>query len=298
MDIPSHSLEITPALARNLIAGQFPEYAHLPITSVEKQGHDNRTYRLGNDMLIRMPTAESYALKVPKEQALLPQLAPHLTVHIPVPIQMGVPSKEYPYLFSLYKWLEGKSLNLLVLDESSLEQLAFDLGKFLKELQSIKSVDGPPPGQHNWWRGDHPSVYDKGTREQIAKLSSLIEEDKALNLWERACKTKWNNLPVWIHGDFAVGNILLKEGRLSAIIDFGGMGLGDPACDLVIAWTFLKGKARHIFIKEMQLDEETWLRAKAWALWKATFELCQVKDQNIPEREVQKRIIKEVCKAS
>jgi aminoglycoside phosphotransferase (APT) family kinase protein len=274
---------ITPDLARKLITEQFSEYAHLPITSVEKQGHDNRTYRLGPDMLIRMPTAESYALKVPKEQSLLPKLVSHLTVSIPVPIKMGAASQGYPYPFSIYKWLEGTSINLLVLDNDCLEKLAFDLVRFLKELQSIDDVDGPTPGQHNWWRGDHVSVYDKGAREQISELSTVINEGKAIDLWELACKTKWDKPPVWIHGDFAIGNMLLKNSKLSSIIDFGGVALGDPACDLVIAWTFLNGKARDIFVQEMDLDEDTWLRAKAWALWKATFELCQIADKNSPE---------------
>ncbi|GGI78533.1 GNAT family N-acetyltransferase [Legionella impletisoli] len=288
------SFNITPDLARKLIAEQFPEYAHLPITSVEKQGHDNRTYRLGTEMLIRMPTAESYALKVPKEQALLPKLAPYLTISIPAPIKMGAASQGYPYPFSIYKWLDGRSINLLVLDDDCLEKLASDLARFLKELQGINNVEGLAPGQHNWWRGDHVSVYDKGAREQISELSTIIDETKAIKLWEQACKTKWNKSPVWIHGDFAISNMLLKENELSAIIDFGGMALGDPACDLVIAWTFLNGKARDIFFQEMDLDESTWLRAKAWALWKATFELCQITDKNSPEALMQKRIIENV----
>ncbi len=285
---------ITPELASKLIAHQFPEYAHLPITSVEKQGHDNRTYRLGSDMLIRMPTAESYALKVPKEQALLPKLAPHLTVSIPVPIKMGVASNAYPYPFSIYTWLEGRSINLLILNNDCLEKLAYDLACFLKELQRIVDVDGPAPGQHNWWRGDHIRVYDKGAREQISELSNIINAVKAIELWERACKTEWKKPPVWIHGDIAIGNMLLKSNKLSAVIDFGGVALGDPACDLVIAWTFLKGKAREIFIQEMDLDEHTWLRAKAWTLWKATFELCQIADKNSTEALIQKKIIDDV----
>jgi aminoglycoside phosphotransferase (APT) family kinase protein len=285
------TFDITAELARKLIDKQFPEFADLPIRSVEKQGQDNRTYRLGKDLLIRMPTAESYALKVPKEQDLLPKIAPYLKIAIPVPIKMGEPSQYYPYPFSIYKWLEGRSINLLVLDDDCLEKLAFDLAKFLKELQNIENVAGPAPGQHNWWRGDHVSVYDKGAQEQIAELSTVIDVNKALDLWERACKTKWNKAPVWVHGDFAIGNMLIKDGKLSAIIDFGGLSLGDPACDLVIAWTFLKHKSRQIFINEMNLDKDTWLRAKAWALWKATFELCQIADQNSTEALIQKTII-------
>src|SRR5579872_5663829 len=126
MDYSPDQFNITPDLARKLIAEQFPEFAHLPVTSVEQQGHDNRTYRLGNTMLIRMPTEESYALKVPKEQKLLPQLASHLTIHIPVPLKMGNASEEFPFLFSIYKWLDGRSANLLVLDEDDMETVALD----------------------------------------------------------------------------------------------------------------------------------------------------------------------------
>ncbi|WP_010298285.1 aminoglycoside phosphotransferase family protein [Candidatus Odyssella thessalonicensis] len=281
----------TVGLAHQLIIEQFPEYAHLPVSEVEKQGHDNRTYRLGDNMLIRMPTAESYALKVPKEQELLTKLAQHLSISIPAPLRMGTPSTSYPYPFSLYKWLPGKSINLLTLSEREKELIAFDLAIFLKELQVITDIPGPAPGQHNCWRGDHLSVYDKDAREQIAKLRGIIDSNKALNLWERACATQWNNPPVWIHGDLTIGNILMNNGKLSAIIDFGGIAIGDPAGDLVIAWTYLAGKAREIFIKEMGLDANTWLRARAWALWKATFELCQIEDQNSPDALLQATII-------
>jgi aminoglycoside phosphotransferase (APT) family kinase protein len=285
---------LSPDLARKLVAEQFPEFSDLPITDVEKQGHDNRTYRLGEQMLIRMPTAADYALKVPKEQELLPGLAKRLSVSIPAPIKMGKPSADYPYPFSIYKWLPGKSINLLTLTDQEKEQLAFDMAKFLKELQAITDVKGPGPGQHNWWRGDHVSVYDKGAREQIAELAEIIDASKALALWDQACATRWNKAPIWIHGDFATSNILMDGGKLSAVIDFGGAAVGDPACDLVIAWTYLNGKARQIFISKMDMDDDTWLRARAWALWKATFELCQIADKNSAEAASQKRIIDEV----
>jgi aminoglycoside phosphotransferase (APT) family kinase protein len=273
-------------LARKLIAEQFPEYASLPVTDVEKQGHDNRTYRLGDHMLIRMPTAVDYALKVPKEQELLPGLANRLSLSIPAPIKMGKPSYtketlavarkmsgehpqrtlvredmrisifddanvkvsqvDYPYPFSIYKWLPGKSINLLTLTDQEKELLAFDMAKFLKELQAITDIEGPEPGQHNWWRGDHVSVYGKGAREQIAELAEIIDAEQALALWDQACATRWNKQPVWIHGDFAIGNILMDGGKLSAVIDFGGAAVGDPACDLVIAYFFLTMKNNHI----------------------------------------------------
>ena len=278
-------------LAKKLIANQFPEYAKLPITSVEKQGHDNRTYRLGNDLLIRIPTTKPYALKVPKEQELLPKLASHLSINIPTPIKMGAPSKDFLYPFSIYKWLDGQSANLLSIDETALNFIAVQLAIFLKELQSISNVDGPGPGQHNWWRGDHVSVYDKGAREQISNLADVIDHKACLHLWENACDTRWNKAPVWIHGDFSSGNILIQDNKLSGVIDFGGMGIGDPACDLVIAWTFLKENSREIFKQAMGLDAGTWNRARGWALWKATFELCHIKDKDSAPAQLQKNII-------
>lgn len=321
------SISFSVNLAHKLVMEQFPEYSHLPITEVEKQGHDNRTYRLGHDMLIRMPTGESYALKVPKEHELLPQLTKHLSVSIPAPIKMGNPSAytketsavarkmsgkldpkfddanvevskvDYPYPFSIYQWLPGKSINLLTLTDQEKEYLAFDLAKFLKELHAITDVPGPAPGQHNWWRGDHVSVYDQGAREQISALVNVIDTHRALDLWDQACGTKWDKDPLWIHGDFAIGNILMDGRKLSAIIDFGGMALGDPACDLVIAWTYLSEKPRNIFMSKMDMDEDTWLRARAWALWKATFELCHIRDKNSTEAKAQKCIIENVLDA-
>ena len=281
-------------LARKVIAEQFPEYIHLDVWEVAKQGHDNRSYRLGDKMLIRMPTAESYALNVSKEQELLPKLAKCLSVCIPVPIRMGSPSQIYPYPFSIYKWLPGQSINLLNLTLGEKEDLAFDLAKFLKELWVIRDISGGGPGQHNWWRGDHVSIYDKSVRQQIAKLSGIIDGARAIALWKQACATKWNKPLVWVHGDFAVGNMLFCNGRLSAIIDFGGVAIGDPACDLVIAWVYLFGKSREIFMQELEIDCGTWLRARAWALWKATFELCQIADKNCSEAFAQRSIIDEV----
>jgi aminoglycoside phosphotransferase (APT) family kinase protein len=127
-------------------------------------------------------------------------------------------------------------------------------------------------------------------------LDGIINGDKALKLWDAACKTKWSKAPVWVHGDFAASNILVQNGKLSGIIDFGGMGVGDPACDLVITWTFLKGKSREIFIEEMSLDADTWLRAKAWALWKATYELCSSQDRTNAYALKQEQVIRELLK--
>jgi aminoglycoside phosphotransferase (APT) family kinase protein len=286
--------DITQSLVQQLIREQFPEFSELSIQPVKVQGHDNRSFRLGEAMLIRMPTGEAYALKVPKEQKLLPQIAPHLTVAIPVPLKLGRPSNAYPFNFSIYQWLDGESANQIQIDPNNKEQIALALATFLKELQGIDTKEGPAPGQHNWWRGDHVSVYDQQARRQIATLKDIIDSHKALALWENALSSRWCKNPVWIHGDLAIGNILINEGTLSGIIDFGGIGIGDPACDLVISWTFLEGRSREIFHDCMELDTDTWTRARGWALWKATFELCNRIDKNDTASVIQKRIIEDV----
>lgn len=285
-----HTLET----AYTLIAEQFPEFTHLPITAVKKQGHDNRMYRLGDNMLIRIPTNDTYALAVEKEQKFLPKLAPHLTVKIPIPIKLGSPSAVFPFPFSIYEWLDSKPLDQAPLDHKDMCNLAMELAQFLKELQSINTMDGPLPGQHNWWRGSHHSIYDEDTKKQIGQLSGIIDTSKSITLWEQACKTKWKKQPVWVHGDFSISNILVQASKLSAVIDFGCVGIGDPACDLVIAWTFFDGIARKIFIHEMELDHNTWLRAKAWALWKSTFELCRLEDKASHKAAAIRKVIEDI----
>ncbi len=269
------SKQITNNLIKKLIQNQFPEYKNLPVCSVQVQGHDNRTFRLGKDLLVRLPSAKYYALKVPKENKLLPLLKPHITLSIPEPVKVGMPSDLYPYNFSIYKWLEGKSANLINFSDKEFENIAFDLANFIKELHGIKNIkEILPPGKHNGWGGGELKLKDKDTKNQINSLSEIINKSKSLNLWEKATNSKWNKKPVWIHGDFAFGNFLTQKNKLSGVIDFGGIATGDPACDLVIAWTFLKNKPRTIFKKTLNYDHETWIRAKGWALWKATFELC------------------------
>ncbi|WP_029375021.1 phosphotransferase [Rickettsia honei] len=165
--------------------------------------------------------------------------------------------------------MEGKSANSFDTSSLNLSLIASDLAKFLNELYKIDIIDGPVPGTHNFWRGGDLAVYDLETKIAIKNLKDLVDADKVLSVWEKALKSQWNKKPVWIHGDFASGNIIIKNGKLNAASDFGGMGIGDPACDLVIIWTFLQNEAREIFKEQLALDDDTWARARGWALWKA-----------------------------
>ena len=286
--------KITLSLVIDLVAEQFTEWAHLPIKAVELSGHDNRTFRLGDEMLIRLPSAEEYAAQVQKEQKWLPILAPHLSFRIPEPLAMGQPSKNYPWNWSVYRWIEGESANTLFIDDQYLQIIASQLAQFLNELHRIDVEGGPPAGSHNFYRGDHPSVYDAETRAAIVELQGFINADAVTSVWERAISSKWSKNPVWIHGDLSSENILVQDGRLVAVIDFGCMGIGDPACDLVIAWTFLKNESRKIFRSDLCLDSDTWARARGWALWKALITIASLKGKTCSEAMKQQKIINEI----
>jgi aminoglycoside phosphotransferase (APT) family kinase protein len=250
-------------LVRRLVRDQFPQWADLEVRPVALPGWDNQTFRLGETMSVRLPTADTYALAVEKEHRWLPVLAPHLPVPIPVPLGRGVPADGYPHPWSVYRWLDGEPATTASVD------FARDVAEFLVALQAIDATDGPAAGQHSWFRGGPLSVYDAETRAAIDKLGDRIPVAAATRMWETALRTSWSKPPVWFHGDVATGNLLVRGGRLAAVIDFGTSGVGDPACDLVLAWTMLSGPSRAVFREVLALDDDTWDRGRGWALWKA-----------------------------
>ncbi len=298
----SDKLKITVSLVTELIAEQFPQWAHLPIRAIKLSG-DNRTFRLGDEksksdytykITLRLPSTEEYAPQVQKEQTWLPILAPHLSLSIPEPLGMGQPSKNYPWHWSVYRWIERESADILLIDDLHLQLFASRLAQFLNELHKIDTTGGPLAGFHNYYRGASPSVYDAETRSTIAQLRGIIDVDAVTSVWDKAISSKWSKNPVWIHGDLSAGNILVKDGRLVAVIDFGCMGVGDPACDLVIAWTFLKKESRKVFRSDLSLDPDTWARARGWALWKALITISSLKDKACSEAMNQQKIINEI----
>jgi len=280
------------ATVKNLIKEQFPHWAHLPIIKVEPGGWDNITFRLGNKMLIRMPSAARYVEQVLKEHELLPLLAKQLSVAIPTPIALGKPSAEYPSAWSIYAWIDGLTADTLKPEE--LPHFAFNTAHFLNELRSADTTGGPLPGTHNFFRGAHPSVYDADSQAALQKLQSIIDIEQAKAIWIKALNSTWQHAPVWIHGDFSSGNILVKDGKLNAVIDFGCTAIGDPACDLVLAWTFFDDKSREIFKSIINLDNETWARARGWGLWKALITLADISDKKDVAAQKQIDIINKI----
>lgn len=258
---------IDAALVRRLVAAQFSHWADLPVSPVLPGGWDNKLFHLGDRLVVRMPSASVYAAQVEKEHAWLPQLAPFLPLSIPVPLAIGEPAKDYPWRWSIYKWIDGDAAALVPIAE--LRDFATALAQFLIALQSVNSVGGPSPGLHNFHRGGSLAVYDAETRHAITLLAGKIDADAATEMWETALATTWQEPPVWIHGDISADNLLVQSGRLTSVIDFGMLGVGDPACDLSIAWTLFEGESREVFRSSLSLDAGTWARGRAWTLWKA-----------------------------
>ncbi|KKB85972.1 hypothetical protein VW29_05045 [Devosia limi DSM 17137] len=275
-------IEISADDVQALVAAQFPHWAHLPVRPVLQGGWDNRTFHLGERMKVRLPSAQRYVAAVEKENRYLPGLAAQLPLPIPVPLAIGSPGQGYPYIWSVYDWLEGETASAQRI--ADMAGFAADLGEFLVALQAIDASDGPPAGEHNFHRGGALSVYDGETRACIAALGERIDGAAALAVWEAALAATWHGRPVWVHGDIAAGNLLVRDGHLAAVIDFGSSAVGDPACDLVIAWLLFSGESRSAFRRAVAADEAVWARARGWALWKAL--LVMAEDRNTPPAEL------------
>jgi aminoglycoside phosphotransferase (APT) family kinase protein len=211
---------------------------------------------------------------------------------IPVPLAKGIPGHAFPWHWSVYRWLEGENATLERI--ADLSQFAISLAEFLLALQRIDTVDGPPAGAHNFFRGGPLTTYDAETRATIEKLAGEVEVDAATEVWQAALNSTWYGAPVWVHGDVASGNLLIKNGQLCAVIDFGCLSIGDPACDLVMAWTFFSGESREAFRTTLGLDHATWARARGWALWKALITLAEHIEGNPDKSAEARRIINEI----
>lgn len=277
-------IDVDVTLARELVCDQFPQWAELAIEPVATGGWDNRTFRLGSEFGLRFPSAEEYAAQVQKEQAWLPRIAPRVPLPIPAPIAVGGPGPGYPWSWSVMGWLEGEDARFA--SGVQAVQLARDLAGFLRALQRVDPLGGPAAGDHSFWRGGPLETYDAETRRALELLRAEIDSAAAQAIWTSALDVSWVGDPVWVHGDVAPGNLLVKEGALCGVIDFGCSAVGDPACDLVIAWTYFSGEGRRVFAEGLPLDRGTWARARGWALWKALITIAGIggTDPNQVER--------------
>lgn len=248
-----------------LLANQFPSWSRLQVRPVPSAGTDNALFRLGDDLVCRFPRIPAAAAQLDKERTWLPALAPHLPLPIPEPRAHGRSGCGYPWSWSVYTWLDGTPATDT--DTVDPQHLATDLSAFIAALSVVNTTDGPTPGGHNFGRGEPLAERDNVTRRAIAELVTEFDADHLTAVWESALATAtWQAPPVWIHGDLMPGNLLVNDGRLSAVIDFGGLGVADPACDAMAAWTVMPTAARQTFRDALSFDDATWTRAMGWAL--------------------------------
>ena len=268
--------QITAQVAARLVAEQFPQWADLPVVPVGLNGWDNTTFRLGEKLSVRLPSGDGYVPQIEKEHRWLPAIAGQLPLPIPEPVALGRPDDVFPRPWSIYRWIDGEPACVGEIADQTV--FVADLADFLAALYAIDGSDGPPPGLHSAYRGGPVSSWDEGTRKAIRLLGDDIDAAAATEVWETALASTWDQAPVWVHGDVSPSNLLVADGALHAVIDFGCAAVGDPACDLAMAWTVFDGDSAAVFRRGLPFDEATWARGRSWALWKAAITIAGEKE--------------------
>jgi len=279
------------ALVRRLLAGQFPQWADLPVEPVTSSGTDHDIYRVGDDLSVRLPRIAWATGQAAKEAVWLPRLAPHLPLAVPVQLAMGHPAEGYPFAWSVYEWVGGTDAAGLVAagtdaaatssstDPGDLERAAVDLAAFVTALRRIDTTGAPrrPTGA----RGAPLAELDQQVQESIDQLGVRVDAAAARRSWEQSLGApSWPGPDVWLHGDLLPGNLIVSGRRLTAVIDFGALGVGDPACDLQPAWNVFTGTSRLRYRDELAVDDASWLRGRGWALYQAVSALPYYWDTN------------------
>ncbi|AZQ39778.1 aminoglycoside phosphotransferase family protein [Streptomyces cyaneochromogenes] len=256
---------IDATLVRRLVDTQFPQWAELPLELFDPAGSDHVIYRLGEELSVRVPRHAGAIRQARKEYEWLPRLAPHLPLAIPVPVGVGEPDFGYPWPWAVSRWLDGEVATVETLADSSVA--AVELAQFLVALQrSTPEAIAADDAREDLTAGSLAD-RDDATRAAIAQVDGTFDAKSMTELWDAALSAPgWDRPPVWFHGDFHTGNLLTVDGRLSAVIDFGGLGVGDPACDLTIAFALLSEGSRAAFRAALGVDDATWMRGRGWAL--------------------------------
>jgi aminoglycoside phosphotransferase (APT) family kinase protein len=253
------------ALVRRLVRAQFPQWAGLPLRLLGAAGSDHVIYRLGPELSVRLPRHTGAIRQARKEAQWLPRLAPVLPLAVPVPVEVGEPAFGYPWPWAVSRWLDGEVATVETLAHSS--RTAVELAEFLAALQRFASDAGLVDDGREDLTGRPLAERDGETRDAIAQVDGVFDATAMTELWDAAMSVPgWQHPPVWFHGDFHTGNLLTTGGRLSAVIDFGELGIGDPACDLTIAFTLMSARSRAVFRAALDVDDATWTRGRGWAL--------------------------------
>lgn len=280
-------VDIDPELVRRLLAAQFPQLTDLPIREVEATGTVNAIYRLGDHLYARLPRVQGWAQDLDKEWQWLPRLAPHLSLQIPEPFAHGHPESSYPFAWAIYRWIDGQPYADALVDDE--REAARELAQFVAELRRVAPVGAPRGGRRPL------RELDAVTRAAIRSAADAIDSDAATAAWELALQAPaWNGTPVWIHTDLLRSNVLVRDGRLCAVIDFGGAGVGDPAADVIAAWSVLGPTGRGVFRDALDVDDGTWERARGFALHQAALIIPYYRETNPGFVAPAKRTVEEI----
>ena len=281
-------VDIDAELVGRLVAKQFPQWADLSISAVRSTGTVNAIYRLGEQLYVRLPRLASWAQTLDKERHWLPKLAPHLSLRVPEPIAEGHPGASYPLSWAIYRWIDGQVYTDEIVDDE--HQAAKDLALFITELRRIDPAVGAPRG------GRMPlGDLDALTRSRLESARDVIDARAAIAAWERALTAPaWDGTPVWVHADLLRSNLLVDEGRLSAVIDFGSAGIGDPAADVIAAWSVFSHAGRGTFRSALDVDDGTWNRARGFALHQAAMAIPYYLETNPEFVALAKRTLEEI----
>jgi aminoglycoside phosphotransferase (APT) family kinase protein len=272
-------MHIDAALVRRLVAARMPEAAGLPIVALHG-GWDNRCFRIGDTLVARLPAADRYVPALEKEGTVLPILAPRLPLAIPHVVAEFAAGPGFPRPWSVLAWIDGETAGQV--GGAGLATLAGDLAAFLRALHIADPTGGPAAGRHSFGRGGPLCALDAEMRWALPRLGDRAAAVQTL--WVRALTSEWREPVVWLHGDLHPGNLLVRDGRLSAVIDWGLAAVGDPAADLAVAWRWFDGAARAAFRAALPMDDDAWLRGAGWAAWKAAITLAGLPGTKADER--------------
>jgi aminoglycoside phosphotransferase (APT) family kinase protein len=271
-------IDVDARVVRRLLAAQFPHWADLPLRRFPSYGTDNVLFRLGEELYVRLPrlrrdnVPEWAIAQIDKEAEWLPRLGPLLPIEVPAPLAQGEPDKRYPHRWAVYHWLEGGT------PRRGTARLARDVATFLAALHAADTTGAPPALS----RARPLEAHDQATRAALEQLHGEIDVATATARWEHALEAPpWDGAPVWVHGDMLKGNLLVRHGRLAAVLDWGSLCAGDPACDYMLAWS-LFAQVRDEFRATSAVDDATWARARGWALSQAVIALPYYLPTNPP----------------
>jgi aminoglycoside phosphotransferase (APT) family kinase protein len=287
MKMHDEEVDIDAELVGRLLAAQFPQLTQLPIREVQPAGTVNAIYRLGDHLYARLPRVPWWARDLDREWQWLPKLAPQLSLQVPQPVGKGHPASSYPFTWAIYRWIDGQPYADELVDDEP--QAARELARFVVELRRMDPVGAPRGGR------EPLRELDAVTRTAISSARGVIDSDAATAAWERALQAPaWNGTPVWVHTDLLRPNLLVRDGRLCAVLDFGGAGVGDPAADVIAAWSVFGRTGRGVFRGALDVDDGTWNRARGFALHQAALIIPYYAETNPEFVAPAKRTVEEI----